>query len=161
MRRVLSAFWAVESARLVVALGASMARRWRRRFAPKTDAAMSDSIFVHNLEFVGKHGVYEDERRDGRRFAVDVRVETATLAAGTSDALAETVDYRDLAAVVMEVGHGPSVQLIETMAEQICGRILANHRSISLVELRIRKYATGVPGEPEWVGIEVVRERGA
>ncbi|MEC9400568.1 MAG: dihydroneopterin aldolase, partial [Myxococcota bacterium] len=32
-------------------------------------------IFIEGLEFLAAHGVYEQERREGRRFRVDLSVE--------------------------------------------------------------------------------------
>ena len=116
-----------------------------------------DRILVHNLQFVGKHGVYEEERREGRSFALDIEADVATVEAGNSDELVDTVDYRDLARIALEVGHGPSMHLIEAMGERICSRILSELGGVQRVKLTIRKFATGVPGDPDWVGIVIER----
>ncbi|TVR01735.1 MAG: dihydroneopterin aldolase [Deltaproteobacteria bacterium] len=120
-----------------------------------------DTILVHNLEFVGHHGVYDEERHEGRRFAVDIAAHVETRGAGSSDRLGDTVDYRDLARIVLEVADGPSRHLIETLAEESCTRILDELPSVRQVELTIRKYATGVPGDPDWVGLRILRCRDA
>jgi len=117
-----------------------------------------DRLLVNGLTFVGPHGYYAHEREEGRRFRVDLAVELSTARPGGSDALADTVDYRAFAEIVLEVGHGPSHKLIESMAEQMCALILARH-PVEAVELRLIKYADGVPGAPESVGIEIRREQ--
>ena len=66
-------------------------------------------IFVEGLQFDGRHGVFEEERRDGRRFCVDLWVDVDVT---PTDELATTLDYRTLAAIVLEVAHGPSVALM-------------------------------------------------
>ena len=119
-----------------------------------------NTILVHNLDFVGLHGVYEEERIEGRRFAIDIEAIVSAAPAGKSDPLDDTVDYRDLARIALEVGRGPSVHLIERLAEQICERIFAEIAAVAHLTLTIRKYATGVPGAPEWVGLRVERARG-
>lgn len=117
-------------------------------------------IFIEGLEFVGPHGVYDEERREGRRFRVDLAVALQHAAQGrTSDELEDTLDYRALASLVLEVGQGPSVALIERMGELILARLFAEHPGVSQAELTIRKFATGVPGEPECVGVSFTRER--
>lgn len=120
---------------------------------------MRDIIHIHNLESLAHHGVYDDERTEGRRFALDIDVEADTSRAGASDALDDTIDYRDIAAIALEVMHGPSRHLIEKLAAEICDRILATLSRASTVRVTVRKHATGVPGNPEWVGLTVVRSR--
>jgi dihydroneopterin aldolase len=119
-----------------------------------------DTIMVEDLEFLGFHGVYDEERAEGRRFRVDVEVDVAPLArAGETDALEETLDYRAIAAVVQDVFQGPSVHLIERLADTICRRLLASEPMVQRVRLSIRKAATGVPGDPRWVGVRMERGR--
>lgn len=120
---------------------------------------MYDTILVRNLEFTGFHGVYEEERREGRRFAVDIEAQTTVVQAGRSDALDDTVDYRDLARLVLEVAQGESRFLIEKLAAEMCRRILEELPAVHHVRLTLRKHATGVPGDPDWVGLRVERGR--
>ena len=114
-------------------------------------------IFVHNLEFHGAHGVYEEERRDGRRFQVDLSVWIPSSRADHSDALQDTLDYRDLSAIILDVAQGPSRSLIERLAHDILTRVLAEHAQVEQATVTIRKFATGVPGDPSWVGVELTR----
>lgn len=117
-----------------------------------------DTIIVHDLELTGRHGVYDEERAEGRRFAFDAEVDIPAGSLGTADALGRTVDYRDVAQVIVDVVRGPSVHLIETLAEEICRRILAD-LPVARVRLSVRKFATGVPGGPSWVGVRMERSQ--
>lgn len=117
------------------------------------------TVHVRGLVVHAYHGVYEDERRDGRRFEVDLDVDVVDRGAGESDALGDTVDYRNLASVVMEVLEGPSHFLIESLAEEMCQKILGRISVVQRVWIQIRKHATGVPGDPSWVGVTVERRR--
>jgi len=121
--------------------------------------ATGDTIRVHNLDLAAKHGVYDEERKEGRRFSIDVDVRLGPAPAGQTDALGDTVDYRDVAQAVVDVMEGPSVHLIETLAEQICETIFTRLSRVAHVRVAMRKYATGVPGSPEWVGLEIERSR--
>ena len=51
---------------------------------------------LEGLEVFGRHGVLDEERRDGQLFLYDVRLELG--AAPPSDRVEDTVDYRDIAA---------------------------------------------------------------
>lgn len=117
-------------------------------------------IFVQNLEFEGFHGVYEEERRDGRRFQIDLEVTVDAQGAAESDDLAQTLDYRRLAEIVDEVAHGPSRFLVEKLAAQIVDLALSRYPQVEEATVRIRKHATGVVGNPQWVGVELTRRRG-
>ena len=119
---------------------------------------MSDRLFVHGLKFRGCHGVFDEERRDGRDFRVDVEVVLSSRQCGQGDDLVETVDYRDIAQVVLGIAHGPSRHLIETLADEMAMKMLET-LPLDSVDLTLRKYADGVPGDPEWVAIAVHRTR--
>jgi 7,8-dihydroneopterin aldolase/epimerase/oxygenase len=116
-------------------------------------------VFVDNLEFVGRHGVYEEERRDGRRFQVDLVVELADDLSSDSDSLEETLDYRHLAEAIVEVGQGKSHWLVEKMAGEMLKIVFERHPSVMAGTVTIRKFATGIPGDPRCVGIELSRRR--
>ncbi len=118
-------------------------------------------IFVEGLEFVGPHGVYAEERREGRRFRVDLAVEVDDTTSASTDELEDTIDYRHLSQIILDVGHGPSVSLIEHMGHEILTRVMERYTHVREAHITVRKFATGVPGEPECVGIELTRQRRA
>lgn len=116
-------------------------------------------IFVKQLEFTGRHGVYEEERRDGRRFQVDLEVVVADESSARSDDLDETLDYRALAEVVTEVADGPSRFLVEKLAGEIVDTVIERHARVEEATVCVRKHAPDVVGEPQWVGVELTRRR--
>ena len=116
-------------------------------------------IFVENLEFVGHHGVYEEEQREGRQFLADLVVELDSPDAVETDDIDDTVDYRGLADTILEIGRGPSCHLIERLGERMLEGLFDRFVRIRHAELTLRKFATGVPGAPESVGITMEQER--
>jgi dihydroneopterin aldolase len=120
-----------------------------------------DTLFVTGLRLHARHGVYDEERAEGRLFEVDVEATADLRDPGRSDALHQTVDYRHLAAAVVEVFGGPSQQLVEKLADDVCALLLGRHAPLRSVRVTVRKRATGVPGDPAWVGVTVRRERAA
>ena len=116
-------------------------------------------IFVEGLEFKGPHGVYPEERAEGRRFRVDLRVRVDQTQSMATDDLNDTLDYRALAQCILHIGHGPSCALIEHLASRILDAIFLHHPQVTWATVTLRKAAHGVPGDPPWVGVTLGRHR--
>lgn len=125
-----------------------------------TDAAVPlDRLEVLGIEMLARHGVFDEERAQGRRFRVDVVATLGTrLRAFSSDQLGDTVDYGRIATIVHEVLSGPACHLVERLAERIAERSL-QLPSVVRVEVVVHKHAHDVPGDPQWVGVRIVRVR--
>lgn len=91
-------------------------------------AVPPDVIEIRGIRAFGRHGVFDHERADGQEFVVDVRLELDVRLAGASDRLADTVDYGRIAAEVHAAVETDPVDLIETLAERIAARCLADRR---------------------------------
>ncbi|HXM57758.1 MAG TPA: dihydroneopterin aldolase [Candidatus Dormibacteraeota bacterium] len=116
-----------------------------------------DRILLEGMEFFGHHGVYEAERELGTHFTVDVELELDLGAAGRSDRLEDTLDYREPYRLVREVVEGEPCQLIEALAERAAQRLLALDR-VSRVRVAVRKRPP-LPGGLRSAGVEVTRSR--
>lgn len=121
----------------------------------------SDQIHIRGLHVVAPHGVYQEERDEGRSFTVDLDAFLGVAEAGHNDALAQTVDYRDLSTAILKVLNGPSRSLIEALAEEITAEIFNTVEPVQRVRVTVWKRALGVPGDPERVGVTIDRDRGA
>lgn len=119
----------------------------------------SDQIHIRGLHVVASHGVYEEERVEGRSFSVDLDAFVATRPAGVTDELDRTVDYRALTSAILSVLEGPGRNLIETLAESIAAKVLSDISAIEAVRVSVWKRALGVPGDPERVGVTIERRR--
>lgn len=118
---------------------------------------MIDRIEVHGVEFHGYHGVPPAERRVGNRFRVDLAFELDLRPAGENDDLTRSVDYAAAAARVVEIGTGPSVQLIETLAERMAAALLAEFALADAVEVRVTKLLP--PAVPSFAASSVLIRR--
>jgi dihydroneopterin aldolase len=107
-------------------------------------------VEVHGLEVFGRHGVNDDERRDGQPFVVDV---TLRIPEPAEDTIEATVDYRRVRDVVRAVNHGTSFRLLETFAAALADAIVAQLAPEHVV-VRVRK-----PGVAwaEWTAASVER----
>ncbi len=70
-------------------------------------------VEMHGLELFGRHGVNDDERRDGQTFLFDVTLE---INEPGEDAIDATVDYRRVRDIVKSVNEAESYRLLETLA---------------------------------------------
>ena len=93
-------------------------------------------VELEALEIFGRHGVLEDERRDGQSFFYDISLEVSE--AAVSDRLEDAVDYREVAACVKEISDGRQFQLIEALAGAVADAI-ATRFPVERVRVRVRK----------------------
>jgi dihydroneopterin aldolase len=117
---------------------------------------MGDRIVLHDMRFLGRHGVSEEERSEAQPFAVDVELRLDLEPAGRSDDLARTVDYAAVFAICRDVVEGTSVRLIEALAERLADGILGAFPAVEVV-VRVRKLRPPVEGTLAWAGVEVRR----
>ena len=120
---------------------------------------MSDRVVLAGMAFEARHGVNDSEKTQAQRFEVDVELIVGTRRAGSSDELAETVDYREVYEQVRRVIEGPPVDLIETLAESIARDVLAASRRARKVIVRVRKPGVQLGGPLAYAGVEIVRRQ--
>ena len=120
---------------------------------------MTDRIALVNMRFEGRHGVLAEEQAKAQPFEVDVELYLNLKPAGLADDLARTVDYREAFRICREVVEGPSVGLIETLAEQIASRRLIAFEAVAVSEVvvRVRKPNVALPGDLDGAAVEIRR----
>ena len=117
---------------------------------------MPDRILLQGIQFYGYHGVYDEERRLGQRFLVDVELRLDVSGAASEDDVSATVDYGQVQAVVLEIGTREKFKLLETLATRIASAILERF-PIREVTVRATKPAPALPGVLAGVSVEVTR----
>ena len=120
---------------------------------------MTDRVILTNLQFEAKHGVHAHEKTTAQRFEVDVELEQDLAPAGRSDDLALTADYGLVAKVVAEVLAGPSVDLIEALAERIATETLARFPAVTGIVVRVRKPDVKLVAPLDHASVEIRRVR--
>ena len=93
-------------------------------------------IALKGLGALANHGVYDFERDRNQRFSADIVMWVET--AGTTDDIAATVSYADIADEAMAVLTGTAVDLIETLAETIASRVMS-HEGVVGTEVTVHK----------------------
>jgi len=100
---------------------------------------MSDEVFLDAVQFYAYHGVNPEERTQGQRFIVDVRLMTDLQRAGMTDDLGSTINYSSVYKRVKAIMEGPPHDLIEAVAEEIAIALLAEFAAAMSVTVTVRK----------------------
>ncbi|MDO7908597.1 dihydroneopterin aldolase [Paenibacillus sp. JX-17] len=98
-----------------------------------------DKMSIHRMEYYGYHGVFEEERRLGQRFYIDLELELDLRRAGEEDALEYTVNYAEVHEKVKAVVEKESFQLIEALGERIASSLLDTYTSVNALTVKVTK----------------------
>jgi dihydroneopterin aldolase len=115
-----------------------------------------DRITLTGLRVRGFHGVLPVEREQGQDFVVDVVLSLDLRAAATSDDVADTVHYGELAERLAAVVAGEPVDLIETLATRLAEVCLADPR-VTRAQVTVHKPAAPIQVPFDDVSVTVVR----
>ncbi len=118
---------------------------------------MTDQIEIKDLLLRTHIGATEQERRDRQDVLINLVLETDTRAAGRSDDINDTVNYRTLNKRLIAHVEGTTFNLVEKLAEDLAALCLAEPR-VRRVRVTVEK-----PGALRFarsVGVTIVRERG-
>lgn len=96
-------------------------------------------LILKGLKYRAGHGFYEEERREGNDFEVDLIFELDLREAGRSDDLEQTLNYEEAESTVREVMEGPSRKLIETLVLNIGERLFGQYPDVQHLEVSVRK----------------------
>ncbi len=118
----------------------------------------TDRILIAGIDCVAAIGVTPEERTMKQRLSIDVEIATPTAKAARTDSLKDALDYSKVATVVMEVCRSRDFHLIETLAELLAGRILADFHTPQ-VRVLVRKISPVLEPRVNYVSVEIVRSR--
>lgn len=113
-------------------------------------------IGITGLRAVGFHGVFDEERKQGQEFVVDVLLDVDTATAERSDNLADSVDYGAVANIVYGIITGPPFNLIESLAGHIAD-VLNGLEQVRSVEVTVHKPEAPITVAFEDVFVRVTR----
>ncbi len=121
---------------------------------------MSDEVFLEAVRFYAYHGVNSEERVQGQRFVVDIRLATDLRAAGVTDDLTQTVNYSAVYKRVKAIVEGAPRNLIEALAEDIASALLVDFPAATAVTVTVRKPEVALKGAIlEAAGVRIHRMR--
>lgn len=106
------------------------------------------------MEFYAYHGCFEEERKIGTWFNVDLSLEVDTSKAEKSDNLEDTVNYQSVYQVVKEQMMMPS-HLLENVARRILDAIGRQFPAVSYAWVKVKKMNPPLGGVMESVSVEI------
>ncbi|MGC9524514.1 MAG: dihydroneopterin aldolase [Limnospira sp.] len=115
-----------------------------------------DSILIQGIRSYGYTGYLPEERTLGQWFEVNVRLWFDLRLAGQSDAIADTLDYRETIAIVDRIVKTAKFALIERLAEAIADALLNQSRA-ERVQIQLIKLAPPIPDFGGHIQIEIIR----
>lgn len=113
-------------------------------------------VFVRDLEIVASVGVFEVEHRYEQRILINLDLDVRDDYDGTSERLADVLDYSLVVAEVEKTAQSRHFKLIETLAERIAEVCLADAR---VVAARVSIAKPDIMPSCRSVGIEIERRR--
>jgi dihydroneopterin aldolase len=112
-------------------------------------------VELAGLEILGRHGATPEEHERDQPFLYDLELE---LAEPGADRLEETVDYREVVALVHDVSEREARQLLETLAADVA-EALVERFPLDRVRVRVRKPEVRLDVPVEWTAATVERSR--
>ena len=113
-------------------------------------------VLVENLEVYANHGLFQEEQTVGRKFIVNLMVETDFRLAAENDDINGTVNYARMCEIIQEQMAIPS-KLLEHVGNRILKAIKAEFNQVKFVEIKIAKQNPPINGKLGAVAV-VLRE---
>ncbi len=120
---------------------------------------MSDQIVLTGIHGFGYHGLFEQERKDGQDFFVDLTLAVDLKVASQSDAITDTINYAEITDLVVEEITSNPVNLIEKLAARIAERVLSQHVKVISVTVTVHKPQAPVAAQLKDIAVVVTRSR--
>src|SRR5699024_8735766 len=118
-----------------------------------------DNIRLNGIKTYAYHGVFDAERKLGQFFVTDVVMYLDLSAASKRDDLEQTVHYGEAYEMIEKIIKGPSVNLIEHLAEKVSGALFDRYDKIIGTEVTITKPNPPIEGNYDNVSITLNRKR--
>lgn len=113
------------------------------------------TIHLHNLKFFAYHGLYEEEKKTGNNFEMDVDVVADIPGAITK--LEQTVDYAVVYQIIESRMKQPTA-LLETLVQDLADKIHEHDSRIKSVSISIKKLSVPIKNFNGIVGVSFKKE---
>jgi dihydroneopterin aldolase len=115
-------------------------------------------IRLEGIRFRARHGASRAERDLPQDFIVHLDVILPVALLPRSDARARVFDYDRLASLVVDEGTRVSYKLLETLADRLIERVLADTPAIS-VTVQVKKFGPPTSASVDSVAVELTGRR--
>ena len=115
-----------------------------------------DKILIEKMDCPAHVGVTAEERSNTQRLSIDLEFLVDSRIPARTDSIEDAIDYGQVAAAVAEVCAQQPYRLIETIAERIAERVLADFPTTG-TRVLVRKIAPLSKPNADYVSVEIVR----
>jgi 7,8-dihydroneopterin aldolase/epimerase/oxygenase len=113
-----------------------------------------DIVFIKDLQIETVIGIYDWERKIRQTISLDVEMATDIRKAANSDKIDDTLNYKAVAKRLISYVSESEYELVETLAEKICG-IIMQEFEVPWVRLTLNK--PGAVSGSRSVGVRIER----
>jgi len=117
-----------------------------------------DCIQLTGIRCYGYTGYLKEEQVLGQWFEVDVTLWLDLSVAGKSDAIEDTLDYRNIISTVQHLVKTSKFALVEKLASSIAEAILQS-KQVTQVQVRLSKTAAPIPDFGGKIMIDITRNK--
>jgi 7,8-dihydroneopterin aldolase/epimerase/oxygenase len=111
-------------------------------------------IRLEGIRFRARHGASRAERDLPQDFVVNLEVTLPVALLPRTDTRARVFDYDELASLVVDEGTRVSYKLLETLAERLIERVLADTPAVS-VSVQVKKFGPPTAASVDAVAVEL------
>lgn len=115
---------------------------------------MRGKIILKGMQFHAFHGLYEEERKKGNNFSVDISLETDLKKNTLSDNNEGLLDYSVVYEIIREEMGQPRL-LLEALAFSILERLRTQFQQAIKIQLRVAKYNPPIGGTCQEAAVEL------
>jgi dihydroneopterin aldolase len=115
-------------------------------------------IHLEGIRFRARHGVSRAERDLPQDFVVHLDVELPVSLLPRADSRARVFDYDQLASLVVDEGTRVSYKLLETLAERVIARLLADTPAVA-VTVEVKKFGPPTSASVDAVSVSLTGHR--
>ena len=116
------------------------------------------TVLVRGLTFHSHHGIAESEREVGQWLEADIEVDTSG-EAGRTDQIDDTVNYVDLAQLLVDTSNLTGSHTLEHLADRFAFAVLERWPQAVRVQVELRKNKPLVTPTIAAVGVRLVKSR--
>ncbi len=116
-------------------------------------------IRLEGIRFRARHGASRAERDLPQDFVVHLEVTLPVTLLPRTDARARVFDYDKLATLVVDEGTRVSYKLLETLADHVIERVLADTPAVA-VTVQVKKFGPPTSASVDAVAVELTGHRG-
>ncbi len=121
----------------------------------------TSSILVERLEIYAYHGCFDQEKKLGQRFTLDLTLHVDISKSAESDELEDTVDYGAVVGVTTKAFTERRFNLLEAAARAVAQAVLAAYPRVTGIGVTLKKLSPPIPASLGAVGVSLEFRRDA